>query len=639
MRVTNQMIMDRTIFNLSRNMARFMNMQGMMSTGRRINTPSDDPMGTQHDLNYRTRLAEITQYLSNISQADGRLSFYEDTLSDLKDLYESANETAITMGNDTFTEVEREAAANEIESIYQQVVQLINKQINGRYIFSGHRIRTQPLNAGSRGVIYQGDTGILESEMDSGSRVQTNLIGQDIFFQPLLTLGEGVDLSPGLTAGTLVADLNLGRGVELSPGTFEIYDANRDLTYALDISAAVTLGDIITTVNAALGPGGNLALGIADNGSSLVWRPVMGTQNTISDQTPLSNLNAGLGLNLSGGTMRIRTSDNSIVVDIDLSGTSTIGEVRAAISNALISAGVANVTVGYNLDGTGLSIADANPVPLDLVVEDLNGQPATGLGLVGAVGAYLDGSDLRPAPDFIIRDIGAQTTAADLGYVGRLTQNKVSNGIRPRLSMTTPLAALNNNAGFPLGEIEISQGNRTVTVDLGNSSLVTIADLIARIDAAGLDIEASLNAAGTGIQIVSTVADRTLTIKSGDGTMTARVLGIEGSPDMLGALLLLCEALHNNDGAMARKLIGNMDLAMQELLRARATVGARMLRLDTTLSRLESTQISVTKMLSEVEDADMISVVSGLAREENLYQAALAASAKVIQPSLIDFLD
>ena len=97
-------------------------------------------------------------------------------------------------------------------------------------------------------------------------------------------------------------------------------------------------------------------------------------------------------------------------------------------------------------------------------------------------------------------------------------------------------------------------------------------------------------------------------------------------------------ALENNDRELAEFLIGNMDLAMDELLSARATVGSRMIRMETTRNRLEQTQITVTSLLSEVEDADIVSAVSELAREENLYQAALMASSRIMQQSLIDFL-
>ncbi|MEE9441130.1 MAG: flagellar hook-associated protein FlgL [candidate division Zixibacteria bacterium] len=640
MRVTNQMIINRTIFNLSRNASRFMDLQSMLSTGRRINTPSDDPIGTQRDLNYRSRLAEIIQLKSNVSQAYGRLSFYEDTLNDLKNLYESSNLTATTMANDTFTAVEREAAANEVDSIYQQVLQLANKKINGRYIYSGHRIRTAPLEASTHGVVYNGDTGILESEIEASERLITNLNGQETFFAPLLTLGENGDLSVGITNITNLADLNLGSGIDQTPGTFEIHDANRDLTYVIDVSGETTVGDLITNINTSMGVGGNLTLDISGSGNALEWKPEIGTINTVTDMTPLSNLREGNGITKDPGLFRIRNATSTIDFTVDISSATNLGEVRNAITTALTGAGISNVSIGYNANGTGLAITDANAVPLDLIIEDLTEEQSTAyeLGIAGNVGANLEGADLRPQPDFTIRDIGGQTTATDLGSLGGIRHNFIGQDIRPRLTSDSTLASLNNLTGFGLGEIHIAQGSRTVVPNLGNSSLTTIDDLISAINSSGLDVQASINASETGIQVVSTIVNESLTVKSNDSSRTAEALGIAGSPDMLGSLILLSDALHNNDREMAGALMNNLDLAMRELLRSRADVGSRMMRLDTTRNRLESTETSVTKMLSEVEDADIITLISDVAREENLYQAALVASSKVIQPSLIDFL-
>jgi flagellar hook-associated protein 3 FlgL len=107
---------------------------------------------------------------------------------------------------------------------------------------------------------------------------------------------------------------------------------------------------------------------------------------------------------------------------------------------------------------------------------------------------------------------------------------------------------------------------------------------------------------------------------------------------MLGSLMILINALREGDRDLIAQLNGNMDLAMDQLLSVRADIGTRMIRMETTQNRLEASHLNVTRLLSEVEDADIISLVSELAREENLYQAALLASSKLMQQSLVDFI-
>jgi flagellar hook-associated protein 3 FlgL len=206
------------------------------------------------------------------------------------------------------------------------------------------------------------------------------------------------------------------------------------------------------------------------------------------------------------------------------------------------------------------------------------------------------------------------------------------------VTVDTPLSILNNNVGFDLGKIKISQGSQTAIIDLGRPELTTVADMISAINTSGLEITASINEAGSGIQIVSTVANKSLFIENYDDTRTATSLGIVGASDMIGTLMIMANALRNNERDIIEQMNGNIDLAIDELLKTQASVGTSTIRMESTQSRLESTRITVTKLLSEVEDADLVQVASDLAKQENLYQAALLASSKVMQQSLVDFL-
>jgi flagellar hook-associated protein 3 FlgL len=101
----------------------------------------------------------------------------------------------------------------------------------------------------------------------------------------------------------------------------------------------------------------------------------------------------------------------------------------------------------------------------------------------------------------------------------------------------------------------------------------------------------------------------------------------------------LIKALNNDDREVVGQLIENLTDGMQELLNQRASVGAMVNRLETTDSRLNDLNYSFKSLLSEVEDADLTQLVTDLATQENSYNAALVAAAKIIQPSLLDFLD
>ena len=100
----------------------------------------------------------------------------------------------------------------------------------------------------------------------------------------------------------------------------------------------------------------------------------------------------------------------------------------------------------------------------------------------------------------------------------------------------------------------------------------------------------------------------------------------------------LVNALNSNDNMAVSNLLSNIDNDVNNVLRIRADIGARINRIDLTANRLDSDNISFSKLMSENEDVDMAETIMNLQNEENVYKASLAGGAKVIQPTLIDFL-
>lgn len=94
----------------------------------------------------------------------------------------------------------------------------------------------------------------------------------------------------------------------------------------------------------------------------------------------------------------------------------------------------------------------------------------------------------------------------------------------------------------------------------------------------------------------------------------------------------------NNPAALTQTDIGNLDSAMTQLQNTHAVVGARYDRVQSMKTLADNTSVNLKSGLSEVEDADLPKAITDLQLQQVSYQAALAATAKVIQPSLVDFL-
>ena len=81
-----------------------------------------------------------------------------------------------------------------------------------------------------------------------------------------------------------------------------------------------------------------------------------------------------------------------------------------------------------------------------------------------------------------------------------------------------------------------------------------------------------------------------------------------------------------------------LDSQLDNVLKERSELGARMNRMDLSISRLEGLEVSTTRLLSGEEDVDMAEVITNLKTQENVQRAALSVGARIIQPSLVDFL-
>ncbi len=114
----------------------------------------------------------------------------------------------------------------------------------------------------------------------------------------------------------------------------------------------------------------------------------------------------------------------------------------------------------------------------------------------------------------------------------------------------------------------------------------------------------------------------------------------DGSNVGEGVLNDLKVALETGDqAAVGGAILGKVDGALDKILALRAKMGARSHRMELTKGRWEEAKINTTQLLSGFQDVDVAEMVMKLKTEENVYQTALGAVARTIQPTLINFLN
>ncbi len=111
-----------------------------------------------------------------------------------------------------------------------------------------------------------------------------------------------------------------------------------------------------------------------------------------------------------------------------------------------------------------------------------------------------------------------------------------------------------------------------------------------------------------------------------------------GGTELFDAMEQLRLGVAQNDSGLMNEAMQRLENSNQTLLAARADVGARMNRLDATKARYQDDVLNLTTLRAQAEDADVAQVVMDYKTKEAVYQAALAAGAKIMQPSLLDYL-
>ena len=201
MRVTNGMLARTLLADLDRAHEQLRETSQRMASGRRIDRPSDDPLGASRVLELDEALSRATQHGRATQDARAWLDVTDSALGQLTDLAQRARELALRGANGTSGPGERESIALEIDQLAAAVKAAANASFAGRYVFAGTLTGQPPYRAGVDDGYY-GDTGAIDREVSAGVAVRLNVTGAEA-----LGTGAGGLIS---TLRTLASNLRAG---------------------------------------------------------------------------------------------------------------------------------------------------------------------------------------------------------------------------------------------------------------------------------------------------------------------------------------------------------------------------------------------------------------------------------------------
>jgi flagellar hook-associated protein 3 FlgL len=200
------MMADTVLGNLFREQEVLLGAQERVASQKQINRPSDDPVGSGLVLQYRRMQAVIEQYGNNVQMGQNRVELIETTLEAVSDQVTLARKLAEEqVGNSSDAEL-RLTAAEQVDQIRTQVLQLANTRLDDRFLFSGRATDTAPF--------------ALDTLADTVSYVGDNSAQADF----RLTIGQGVEVSIP------------ANGQEIFAGAEDIFDALKVLKDELNLA-------------------------------------------------------------------------------------------------------------------------------------------------------------------------------------------------------------------------------------------------------------------------------------------------------------------------------------------------------------------------------------------------------------------
>ncbi|MDE1164331.1 MAG: flagellar hook-associated protein 3 [Pseudomonas sp.] len=440
MRISTSQYFETSASNYSSAFAQTAKTQEQISSGVRIKTAGDDPVGAAKLLQLQQQSSLLTQYSTNMSTTTNSLNNQESVLSSVNNALQRAQELAVNAGDGSLTDADRQSIGAEISQLQDQVLGLLNtKDASGYYMFSGSKSTTPPYVKNSDGsYTYQGDQTALSLQVSDTLSLPTGVTGYSAFEQATNT---------SRTQSTVTSPAVNDNKVSISPGQMDSEASyNKSFTKGEPYTVNFTSDTTYTITDTG---GNNITSEVAGNGtfdptaeggSTISLR---GVDFTLKVDSANTGTTAGHSITLQS-TPDTLTATRSAVNGSTAQITSSSITNQAAYNSAFPSSGA---VIKFTSD-TGDYSVYAQPYTTDSKAIATGNTGGTG-GTVTAAGASFDISGTAKSGDTFQVSVNAHKTQSVLDTLSQLATalNTPINGDNTQLlamqnSVTSAIANL-----------------------------------------------------------------------------------------------------------------------------------------------------------------------------------------------------
>lgn len=396
MRISTAMIFESGLASIQRRTADLLRTQQQLSTGRRILSPSDDPVGA-------ARALELTQARdANANQEDTRnrtksiVGIAESQLQSANDLLARIRELSVQGANASLSGADRRSVAAELRARFDELIGIANASDGlGNFIFAGFQTGGKPF-AGTveQGVVFAGDDGFQALQVSAARQMGVTQSGDDIFMR--IKNGNGTfatrvaDSAPITLHSLSIGDAQITDPVDwlatTTPDTmtlsfftdetgrsfYDIADASGLSLFTGTPSAAPTHGTLtgnadFVTLPAVITAGVNDTLSVSVDGaaSAVTIPPGSYTQPQLVEtlQGLFDAAGTGVTVSAAGNGLKLTSNTFGVTSAVTAPGGSAVATVLGGAP--AIVAGAAGTYGRQFVSGQPIALSSAGPLPFD----------------------------------------------------------------------------------------------------------------------------------------------------------------------------------------------------------------------------------------------------------------------------------
>lgn len=630
-----------------------LNTQIQLATGRNINRPSDDVIGSSLVTVLDDVIERRDQRLRNLSHAEAVLNNVDASLGDVSDMLLEAQSIGLSQIGATSDPQVRANQAQVISAMIDSLLNISNRDYQNIHYFGGSQTNKSPFESHLGGIRYTGQGDGMLTDLGQASTIPITLSGSRAFGAVSARVQGERDLDPSMVGTTKLSNLQgaVQQGIRLNTINIDINGTDvevdltgvhtaQDVVDALEAAIQTVDGGAVVQIDPASGdrfeiiPSGGVTITISDVGGdgAATDLGIAGTftpgSTTGSDLNPkltsLTRLDQLTGVTVPLGTIRLSNAGH--VRNLDLSAAETIEDVQNAVASLNIGIRVEISEAGDRLNfvnelsGTNMSIAEV-----------AGGTTASELGVRSLTGSTLlsdfnDGVGVSRVTDAIDPVTGLPDPARDLDF--RVT---VSSGVSFDVDLTKDTTTVQHVID-------------AINAAAAGAGLGVPAEFEARLAADGNGIELEDLTGGVGTFAVTQLngsnaaADLGILGTAAGAVITGEDRATVAVDSVFTHLIALRDALLNNDTPGISLATSRIETDVPRVAEARATVGVRTRRVLDAVTHEEDLKLQDTALRSEVQDLDYTEAAIRFATLQTQLQAALTSASQALQLSLMDFL-